>query len=180
MWDAGSTPTIASDAARESVAESVAVLVAVLVAWASIGSDATGPVSRGKRRSCSISEVKNFGLSIDVPVAHPRAPPTHSRSRIASVDAFGRCVMKRTLFRADHLGADHLGLCGLSGARPSRVFVIGEGYLESLIEPEVAFGAALGAAFGTAFGYSMIGHRPSSMSICLVGIGLRVVHGGQW
>lgn len=172
MWDAGSTPTIASDAARESVAESVAVLVA----GASIGSDATGPISRGKRRSCSISEVKNFGLSIDVPVAHPRAPPTHSRSRIASVDAFGRCVMKRTLFRADHLGADHLGLCGLSGARPSRVFVIGEGYLESLIEPEVAFGAALGAAFG----YSMIGHRPSSMSICFVGIGLRVVHGGQW
>lgn len=64
----------------------------------------------------------------------------------------------------------------MSGARPSGVFVIGEGYLESLIEPEVAFGAALGAAFG----YSMIGHRPSSMSICLVGIGLRVVHGGQW
>ena len=104
MWDAGSTPAIASDAARDSVAESVAVLVAVLVAGASIGSDATCTVSRGKRRSCSISEVKNFGLSIDVPVAHPRAPPTLRRSMIPSVDAFGRCVMKRTLFRADHSG----------------------------------------------------------------------------
>ena len=176
MWDAGSTPAIASDAARDSVAESVAVLVAVLVAGASIGSDATCTVSRGKRRSCSISEVKNFGLSIDVPVAHPRAPPTLRRSRIPSVDAFGRCVMKRTLFRADHSEqiiwgyADHQGLGRLACSSSAK------DYLESLIEPEVAFWAA----FGAAFGYSMIGHRPSSISICLVGIGLRVVHGGQW
>ena len=176
MWDAGSTPAIEPEASQDSVAESVAVLVAVLVAGASIGSDATCTVSRGKRRSCSISEVKNFGLSIDVPVAHPRAPPTLRRSMIPSVDAFGRCVMKRTLFRADHSGqiiwgyADHQGLGRLECSSSAK------DYLESLIEPEVAFGAA----FGAAFGYSMIGHRPSSMSICLVGIGLRVVHGGQW
>ena len=114
---------------------------------------------------------------------------------IPSVDAFGRCVMKRTLFRADHSGqiirgrsfgadhsgqiiwgrsfggyADHQGLDRLVCSSSAK------DYLESLIEPEVAFGAALGAAFG----YSMIGQRPSSMSICFVGIGLSVVHGGQW
>jgi hypothetical protein len=165
-----------SEASRDSLAE----LVAVLVADASIGSDATCPISLGKRRSCSISEVKNFGLSIDVPVAQPRVPPTHRRSMIPSVDAFGRCVMKRTLFRADHSGqiirgyADHQGLGRVACSSSA------QDYLESLIEPEVAFGAATGAAFGAAFGYSMIGQRPSSMSICLVGIGLSVVHGGQW
>ena len=165
-----------SEASRDSLAE----LVAVLVADASIGSDATCPISLGKRRSCSISEVRNFGLSIDVPVAQPRVPPTHRRSMIPSVDAFGRCVMKRTLFRADHSGqiirgyADHQGLGRVACSSSAK------DYLESLIEPEVAFGAALGAAFGAAFGYSMIGQRPSSMSICLVGIGLSVVHGGQW
>lgn len=168
MWDAGSTREMESEASRDSLA--------VLVADASIGSDATCPISRGKRRSCSISEVKNFGLSIDVPVAHPRAPPTHRRSMIPSVDAFGRCVMKRTLFRADHSGqiirgyADHQGLGRVACSSSAK------DYLESLIEPEVAFGAAIGAALG----YSMIGQRPSSMSICLVGIGLSVVHGGQW
>ncbi len=110
---------------------------------------------------------------------------------IPSVDAFGRCVMKRTLFRADHSGqiirgrsfgamriirgyADHQGLDRLVCSSSAK------DYLESLIEPEVAFGVAFGATFGAAFGYSMIGHRPSSMSICLVGIGFRVVHGGQW
>ena len=176
MWDAGSTPAIEPEASRDSVAESVAVLVA----GASIGSDATCTVSRGKRRSCSISEVKNFGLSIDVPVAHPRAPPTHRKNTIPSVDAFGRCVMKRTLFGADHSGqiirgyADHQGLGRLVCSSSAK------DYLESLIEPEVAFGVAFGATFGAAFGYTMIGHRPSSMSICLVGIGFRVVHGGQW
>ena len=168
MWDAESTREMESEASRDSLA--------VLVADASIGSDATCPISRGKRRSCSTSEVRNFGLSIDVLVAHPRVPPTDRRSMIPSVDAFGRCVMKRTLFRADHSGqiirgyADHQGLGRVSCSSSAK------DYLESLIEPEVAFGAAIGAALG----YSMIGQRPSSMSICLVGIGLSVVHGGQW
>jgi hypothetical protein len=175
-----------SEASRDSLAE----LVAVLVADASIGSDATCPISLGKRRSCSTSEVKNFGLSIDVPVAQPRVPPTNRRSMIPSVDAFGRCVMKRTLFRADHsgqiirgrsFGADHSGqiirgYADHQGLGRVACTSSAKDYLESLIEPEVAFGAALGAAFG----YSMIGQRPSSMSICLVGIGLSVVHGGQW
>ena len=172
MWDAESTREMESEASRDSLA----VLVAVLAADASNGSDATCPISRGKRRSCSTSEVRNFGLSIDVLVAHPRVPPTDRRSMIPSVDAFGRCVMKRTLFRADHSGqiirgyADHQGLGRVSCSSSAK------DYLESLIEPEVAFGAAIGAALG----YSMIGQRPSSMSICLVGIGLSVVHGGQW